>query len=323
MNKQDSFSEISVIVPIYNEYGNIKGLYKKLTDVLSNSFKTYEIVFVDDGSKDGSFSLLSELAKTDKKLKVIRFVRNFGQSAALLAGIQLSSKPVVVTIDGDMQNEPEDIPLLVDKLGNDYDLVCGWRKDRKDTFIDRRLPSLCANKLISWISGLKLHDYGCTLKAFRAINIKSIKLYGEMHRFIALLVALEGGRVTEVPVRHYSRNTGKSKYGLERVFKVIFDLFLIKFMTSYANRPIHFFGFFGILSIIGGMVTGTYTLYCRYILNISGLNMLPLVLLTMLLVLLGGQTLLIGILAEIGIKTLYEVNGRPPYLIAETLNKEE
>jgi glycosyltransferase involved in cell wall biosynthesis len=321
-NKESYGYELSVVIPIFNEEQTIEEVYEKVTDVLSKHYPKYEIIFVEDGSSDHSFVLLGEIAKRDKKIKIIRFRRNFGQTAALMAGIQYANAPVIVTMDGDLQNEPNDIPLLVNKLKEGYDLVSGWRKNRKDSFILRKIPSWVANRIISKLAGVKLHDCGCTLKAYKAAVIKSINLYGEMHRFIPAVIAKEGGRVTEVVVRHYPRTKGKSKYGIERVLKVLFDLFLFRFMSGYASRPIHFFGFFSLAAMILGAIVGIKTLYERFILGLPGINLLPLVLLTMFFILLGVQTMLIGLLAEIGIRTYYESQGRQTYVVEQIINED-
>jgi glycosyltransferase involved in cell wall biosynthesis len=314
--------ELSVIIPIFNEEQTAEEAYEKVKDVLSKHYQKYEIIFVDDGSSDRSFALLGEIAKRDKKVKIIRFRRNFGQTAALMAGIQYANAPIIVTMDGDLQNEPDDIPILVHKLKEGYDLVSGWRKDRKDSFVLRKIPSWVANEIISKLAGEKLHDCGCTLKAYKASVIKSINLYGEMHRFIPAVIAKEGGRVTEVVVRHHSRTKGKSKYGIERVLKVFFDLFLFRFMSGYASRPIHFFGFFSLVAMMLGGIVGIKTLYERFVLGLPGVNLLPLVLLTMFFILLGVQTLLMGLLAEIGIRTYYESQGRQTYVIEQVIDED-
>lgn len=313
--------KISVVIPIFDEEDNIKVLYERTKAVLNELYPKHEIIFVDDGSRDQSFSMLKKIASQDKKVKVIKFERNFGQTAAMMAGIQIAKGTTIVTMDGDLQNDPADIPALIIELQKGYDLVCGWRKDRKDLFWRRKLPSWFANKLISWFSGVhNIHDYGCTIRAYTSKSIKAVKLYGEMHRFIPIIIAWEGRRVTEIVVQHHPRRKGITKYGLERTFKVLLDLFLLKFMSSYTTRPIHFFGIFGILSIgIGGLV-GMYTLYMRFIQGLPGINLLTLVLLTMFLLLIGGQTVLLGLLAEIGIRTYYETQDKQIYSIEQIIN---
>ncbi|MBT7913531.1 glycosyltransferase family 2 protein [Candidatus Bathyarchaeota archaeon] len=313
---------LSLVTPVFNEKDCLVELYGQVKKVLKELNRTYEIIFVDDGSQDGSFALMKELAEKDPAVRVVRFSRNFGQTAAMAAGIDCARGEVIVTIDADLQNEPEDIPLLLDHFEKGADVVSGWRKDRHDEFLRRKLPSLIANRLVSKFGGLKLHDYGCTLKAYRAKNIKRIALYGEMHRFLPALVVREGGNVVEVPVRHHPRTLGQSKYGLERVFKVFLDLFLLKFISGYATRPIHFFGFFAFLLFGLGTIAGGVTFYNRYILGLPGVNLLPLVMLTMFLLTAGGQTILIGLLGEIGIRTYYESQQKKPYVIDEIVGEE-
>ena len=313
---------ISVVSPIYNERECVQELFDRLKSVLGRLGKPFEIIFVDDGSTDGSFALLNALAQRDPLVRVIRFTRNFGQTAAMAAGINLARGATIVTIDGDLQNDPDDIPLLLAEIDKGADVVSGWRKDRQDATISRKLPSVAANVLVSKFSGLRLHDYGCTLKAYRARNIKRISLYGEMHRFLPALVVREGGRVVEIPVRHHPRTTGSSNYGLGRVFRVFFDLFLLKFISGYATRPIHFFGFFALLCFALGAVVGCITVYDRYVLDFAGVSLLPLVLLTMFLLIAGGNIILIGLLGEIGIRTYYESQQKDPYVIDFILNKQ-
>jgi len=320
VDKAISDKGVSLVIPVYNERENLQELYRSVKGVLEKSCARYEIIFVDDGSTDGSFGLLEKLSLNDNRVRVIKFIKNFGQTAAMMAGIHIARENVIVTMDGDLQNDAEAIPELTAKLEEGFDLVCGWRVNRKDAFITRKLPSFIANKIISWVSGVNLHDYGCTLKAYRANLIKSINLYGEMHRFIPALVAIEGGRVTELPVKHYPRTKGKSKYGMERILKVMLDLFVIKFMSGYSTRPIHFFGYFGSASIVLGIIVGSFLLYQRYVLGLLGINLLPLILLSMLLILLGAQTILIGLLAEMDKRTYYETQQKKTYIIDRILN---
>lgn len=312
---------ISVVSPIYNETESLQQLYDRIKSVLEQLDQPYEIIFVDDGSTDGSFSRLKEIAQRDPLVRVIKFTRNFGQTSAMAAGINLAAGETIVTMDGDLQNDPVDIPLLLAEIDKGADVVSGWRKERQDAILSRKLPSAVANLLVSKFSGLKLHDYGCTLKAYRARNIKRISLYGEMHRFLPALVVREGGRVVQVPVRHLPRTTGSSNYGLGRVFRVFFDLFLLKFISGYATRPIHFFGFFALLCFALGAVVGCITAYDRYVLDYPGVSLLPLVLLTMFLLIAGGNIILIGLLGEIGIRTYYESQQKDPYVIDFILNK--
>ena len=311
---------ISVVVPVYNEEECLPDLHRKLMEVLNGMTPQWELIYVDDGSRDDSHSILAGLAKEEARVKVVKFSRNFGQTAALAAGIDLARGEFIVTIDADLQNDPEDIPNLYKEAKPGVAVVSGWRKDRKDNLIKRKIPSWMANRMISWFSGLRLHDYGCTLKVYRARNVKRIQLYGEMHRFIPALVYREGGKVVELPVGHYHRTRGKSKYGLERVMKVALDLLLLKFMSGYATRPIHFFGLFATFCMVGGGLVGVWALYERFINGLLGINLLPLVLLTMLLLLVGVQTLLMGLLGEIGIRTYHESQQKPTYVVDHIIN---
>lgn len=317
----DNDKSISVVVPIYNEAENIEPLYCKLSKVLSTITCEHEIIFVDDGSVDGSVPVLEKIVNDNKKnVKVIIFKRNFGQTAAIAAGIQSSKYDRVLTMDGDLQNDPDDIPALIVKIGEGYDLVSGWRRIRKDPFFSKRLPSLVANRIISAMTGVHLHDHGCTLRVYRKNFIKNVNLYGEMHRFLPALVAIEGGRVAELAVKHHPRTKGKSKYGMARILKVLLDLFVIKFMSGYSTRPIHFFGYFGLASVGLGTVIGIFSLYERYVVGLPGINLLPLILLTMLLILLGAQTILMGLLAEMDKRTYYESQQKKTYVVDRILN---
>ena len=233
---------LSILIPVYNEEGNLSLLYEKLVAALKKVGRPYEVIFVDDGSSDGSLEILLDLREKNPNVKIISFSRNFGQTAALSAGIDFSKGDIIIPMDGDLQNDPEDILPLLQKIEEGYDVVSGWRKDRKDPFFTRRLPSMIANKIISWIGGVHLHDYGCTLKAYRRDILKNIRLYGEMHRFIPIYAQWIGARVSEIPVRHFPRGSGLSKYGMNRVFKVILDLMVVKFLLSYSQKPIYVFG---------------------------------------------------------------------------------
>ncbi len=318
----DNKVALSLVAPLYQEELCLPELISRLTAVFEGMGESYELVFVDDGSRDNSFEILRKAAAGNPNIKALRFTRNFGQTPAMAAGIDVAVGDVIITIDSDLQNSPEDIPMLVQALrDNHVDVVSGWRKDRQDRVFTRKIPSWCANRMVSLFSGLSLHDYGCSLKAYRASFLKRISLYGEMHRFIPALIAREGGKVIEVPVNHHARTRGVSKYGLERVEKVFLDLFLLKFMSGFSTRPIHFFGRFGLRMIAAGFLVGGYTLYMRFIQEIQGLLLLPLVMLTMLFLILGLQTILMGLLAEIGIRTYHECqHEKLIYVIAEKLN---
>jgi glycosyltransferase involved in cell wall biosynthesis len=313
--------ELSVILPVFDEQENLRALHERLLQALADTNLSYEIIYVDDGSRDDSFALLRGLAKEDPagRVKVIRFRRNYGQTAAITAGIRHAEGTVIVTMDADLQNDPRDIPRLLAKLAEGYDVVSGWRKNRKDRLLTRKLPSWIANRLISSSTGVSLHDYGCTLKAYRADFAKAVNLYGEMHRFIPAYTALEGARVTELVVSHHPRKAGKSKYTLTRTLKVLLDLLVVKFLSSYATKPIHLFGGIGLLCCTGGVVAGLVTLYEKLFQDVF-VHRNPLILLAIFLFLLGTQFILMGLLAEIQIRTYHESQNKPTYSIAETVN---
>jgi len=309
---------LSILIPIYNEEGNLFLLYEKLVAALKKVGRPYEVIFVDDGSSDGSLDILLDLREKNPNVKIISFSRNFGQTAALSAGIDLSKGDIIIPMDGDLQNDPEDILTLLQKIEEGYDVVSGWRKGRKDPFLNRRLPSMIANKLISWIGGVHLHDYGCTLKAYRKDILKNIRLYGEMHRFIPIYAQWIGARVSEIPVRHFPRGSGASNYGMSRVFKVILDLMVVKFLLSYSQKPIYVFGGIGLLMILGAILSGGYALYLKLFTGLSFI-LTPLPLLCALLLLLGFISILMGFIAEILTRTYYESQGKPTYQIKETI----
>jgi glycosyltransferase involved in cell wall biosynthesis len=309
---------LSVLIPVYNEEGNLSLLHDKLDVVLKKTKKAYEIIFVDDGSSDGTLEILLDLKEKNPNLKVVSFSRNFGQTAALSAGIDFSKGDIIIPMDGDLQNDPEDILPLLQKIEEGYDVVSGWRKGRKDPFLTRRLPSMIANKIISWIGGVHLHDYGCTLKAYRRDILKNIRLYGEMHRFIPIYAQWIGARVSEIPVRHFPRRSGASKYGMSRVVKVILDLMVVKFLLSYSQKPIYVFGGMGLLMILGSLFSGGYAIYLKLFKEVSFI-LTPLPLLCVLLLMLGFLSILMGFLAEILTRTYYESQGKPTYQIKETI----
>jgi len=309
---------LTILIPIFNEEGNLSLLYEKLVTALKKAGRPYEILFIDDGSSDGSLEILLDLREKNPNIKVISFSRNFGQTAALSAGIDFSKGDILIPMDGDLQNDPEDILVLLQKIEEGYDVVSGWRKGRKDPFFTRRLPSMIANKIISWIGGVHLHDYGCTLKAYRRDILKNIRLYGEMHRFIPIYAQWIGARVSEIPVRHFPRGSGASKYGLSRVFKVILDLMVVKFLLSYSQKPIYVFGGMGLLMILGGFISGGSAIYLKLFKGVSFI-LTPLPLLCVLLFMLGFLSILMGFLAEILTRTYYESQGKPTYQIKETI----
>ncbi len=311
--------DLSIVIPIYNEEENIAPLHAGIKSALAQIPLEYEIIFVDDGSIDRSFDALKGVAHEDRRVKVIRLRRNFGQTAAMVAGFTAASGNVLVPMDGDMQNDPADIPKLLDKIGEGYDVVSGWRKDRMDAFLNRKLPSIMANCLISRMTGVHLHDYGCTLKAYRREVLDGINLYGEMHRFVPALASQVGARMTEIPVNHRHRLHGESKYGLSRTLRVILDLMTVKFLLNYSTKPIQIFGKLGIYTLLGAFASGATTLYMKFFENTS-MNRNPLFLLTALLFFMGVQFIVLGLLGELNARTYYEAQGKPIYVVRETVN---
>ncbi len=297
-------------------------MYESITSALSEYIPDYELILVDDGSTDGSFPLIERIAGTDKRVKAIRFRRNFGQTAAMAAGFDLAVGNVVVPMDGDLQNDPADIPKLLEKIHEGYDVVSGWRKERRDAFINRKLPSMIANFFISRMTGVRLHDYGCTLKAYRREVLDRINLYGELHRFVPALVSQVGAKVTEIPVRHHARLYGKSKYGISRTMRVILDLMTVKFLLSYSTKPIQLFGKWGIYTLLAAALSGGATLYMKIFENTS-MNRNPLLILTAFLLFTGVQFIVLGLLGELNARTYYEAQGKPIYVIKEKLNFDE
>ncbi|MBM4348648.1 MAG: glycosyltransferase family 2 protein [Deltaproteobacteria bacterium] len=309
---------LSILIPVYNEVDNILPLFERLSAALKKTDRPYEVIFIDDGSTDGTLDALIDINRKNQNIKMISFTRNFGQTAALSAGIDSCKGDIIIPMDGDLQNDPEDILLLLQKIEEGYDVVSGWRKDRKDPFLNRRLPSVIANKMISFIGGVHLHDYGCTLKAYRKDILKNIRLYGEMHRFIPIYAKWVGAHVTEVPVKHLARKAGSSKYGIGRVFKVILDLMVVKFLMSYSQKPIYVFGGMGLLMVLGAFISGGYAIYLKLLKGVSFI-LTPLPLLSVLLLMLGFLSILMGFLAEILTRTYYESQGKPTYHIKETI----
>ncbi|HYS43009.1 MAG TPA: glycosyltransferase family 2 protein [Geobacteraceae bacterium] len=311
--------DLSIVVPIYNEEENIPALHECVTAALAQSGLEYELILVDDGSSDGSFPLLQGVAGKDPRVKVIRFRRNFGQTAAMAAGFDAAAGRVVVPMDGDLQNDPADIPLLMAKIDEGYDVVSGWRKDRQDTFINRKLPSILANGLISLLTGVHLHDYGCTLKAYRREVLDGINLYGEMHRFVPALASQVGARVTELPVRHHPRLHGTSKYGISRTLRVVLDLMTVKFLLSYSTKPIQLFGKWGVYTVFAAFLSGGATLYMKLFEHMN-MNRNPLLILTAFLLFMGVQFIVLGLLGELNARTYYEAQGKPIYVVREKIN---
>lgn len=312
---------LSLVIPLYNEEDNVRPLYRAVTDALGECAEEYEVIAVDDGSKDRTLNQLEAIHREDARWTVIALRRNFGQTAALSAGFDHASGDVIVTMDGDLQNDPRDIPKLLE-LSRQYDIVSGWRADRKDTFLTRKLPSALANKLISLITGVRLHDYGCTLKAYRREVIEDLRLYGEMHRFIPAIASWRGTSVVEIPVRHHPRRAGVSKYGLGRLLKVLLDLITVKFLLSFATRPIQVFGLFG-LGVGGlGVFVALYLAYIRLVLG-KGIGQRPLLLLSILLIILGGQFLVMGLFSEMLVRVYHESLGKPIYRVGKMLRRAD
>ncbi len=307
--------DVSVVIPIYNEEENIPLMYRELNDVFSGRTYRYELLFINDGSSDGSGDLLREIqAKDPQHVVVINLRRNFGQTAGLSAGFDHARGQVIITMDGDLQNDPADIPRMLEKIEEGYDVVAGWRRKRQDPFLNRRLPSMIANRIISFTTGVRLHDYGCTLKAFKREVVEHIDLYGEMHRFIPAIASGFGISLAEIPVNHRARRFGKSKYGISRTFRVILDLITVKFLLSYSNRPIHIFGMIGLCAFCLGLVLAAVVIIQRQFYGI-GLADRPLFLLAILFILVGVQFITIGLISEIQVRTYHESQKKPIYFI--------
>ena len=308
--------ELSVVIPIRNEAPNLQALYDEFTETLTAWGRPYELVLVEDGSTDESFAMLAAMQARDARVRVIRFRRNFGQTAAFAAGFRFARGRLIVTADGDLQNDPRDIPRMVDLIEQGHDIVCGWRKDRKDTLLTRRIPSMLANRLISWATGVRLHDYGCSLKVFRADVVKPLKLYGEMHRFLPAIASEIGVSIAEVVVNHRARTQGASKYGLSRTVRVILDLITVKFLLSYSTRPLQIFGLVGGGMLTLGLIITLYLTYLR-LFGYTALADRPLLLLGVLLIFTGVQLVTIGLLAELQSRTYHESQDKPTYVIRE------
>ena len=312
--------DLSIVIPVYNEEENIPLLYQALVEAMQPVSYCWEVVLVDDGSKDGSLAELEKVAAADpERVRVVSLRRNFGQTAAIAAGIDHSCGEIVVLLDADLQNDPADIPMMVAKIYEGYDVVSGWRVNRQDAYLSRRLPSNIANWLISTVTGVHLHDYGCTLKAYRREVITGFRLYGEMHRFIPVYANQVGARLLEVPVRHHARRFGKAKYGLERTMKVVLDLFTVKFLVAYANKPIYLFGGAGIIMMAIAALALFY-LFIRKILLAISVTTSPLFLLSAMLGVMGFQSMLMGLIAELLVRTYHESQGKPTYTVRKVIN---
>lgn len=308
----------SVIIPVFNEAESLPILYKRLKEVLDKISGGHEMVFIDDGSQDESFATLRDISLGDPNVKVIRLRRNFGQTAALVAGFDRANGEIIITIDADLQNDPSDIPNLIDKIDEGYDIVSGWRKNRKDPIITKALPSKLSNKMASWLTGVRLHDFGCTLKAYRREVIEGIHLYGELHRYVPAVASSLGVRVAEIEVSHHPRPFGKSKYGITRLMRGMLDLITLKLLLTYMNRPMQMLGGLGVLSMLGAVTSGMATVAMKLFM---GFNMTgnPLLFLTILLFLASVQFISMGFLGEISMRTYHETQSKPIYVVREVV----
>lgn len=313
--------EISVVIPVFNEEDNIHLLYQKLVSALEELGRTWEAILVDDGSKDTSYKKLETIARADERIKVIRFVKNFGQTAALAAGIDHASGDVIIPMDADLQNDPADVKRLLAKLDEGYDVVSGWRKERKDELFLRLIPSWTANKIISAISGVRLHDYGCSLKAYRKEVIKDVRLYGEMHRFVPIYATWLGAAVAEIPVNHQARQFGQSKYGISRTFKVVLDLMTVKFMSTYLTKPIYVFGTAGLWSMVMAVAAFAWMVVLKFAYHTSFIET-PLPVLVAVLFVMGMQLIFMGLQSEILMRTYHESQGKRIYRLKSTINTQ-
>lgn len=311
--------KVSIVLPIYNEEKNIPILYNEITEVFRKISNEYEIICVNDGSKDNSLKVLKEIAQKDKKLKIINFKFNSGQTASMSAGIKASSGDVIIPMDSDLQNDPRDIPKFLSKIDEGFDVVSGWRKDRKDFTVSRKIPSVIANKLIRYITGVKVHDYGCSMKAYKSELIKDIMLYGEMHRFIPAYTAWHGGKITEIVVNHRPRIHGKANYGIARTFYVLMDLVVVKFLSKYMNKPMHFFGGIGFISLFLGLLAGGLSVFLK-IVHSRDFVETPLPVFSALFIIVGVVLVAMGVIAEMLMRIYYESQDKTPYKVKELIN---
>lgn len=313
--------EISLFLPVLDEEENLVPMHAKIAVALDELGRTAEVIFVDDGSTDRSLAILKEIAAKDDRVRVISLRRNYGQTAAMAAGIDAAKGEILIPMDADLQNDPADIKRLLEKLDEGYDVVSGWRKNRQDKLISRKIPSQIANRIISWIGGVHLHDYGCSLKAYRRDVLQDVKLYGEMHRFIPIYASWAGARVTEIPVDHHARTMGKSKYGISRTVKVIFDLMTIKFMASYQTKPIYVFGTFGMLAFFLSLIAGIWAI----VLKIEGTSFIqtPLPVVAVVMLAISVQFFLMGLLAELLVRTYHESQDKAIYAVREKIGFDD
>lgn len=307
--------ELSLFLPVLDEEANLRPMHAKIAAALDALGKSAEVIYVDDGSTDRSLEILKEIAASDDRVRVISLRRNYGQTAAMSAGIDAARGEILIPMDADLQNDPADIRRLLDKLDEGYDVVSGWRKNRQDKMVSRKLPSMVANRVISWIGGVPLHDYGCSLKAYRRDVLQDVKLYGEMHRFIPIYASWAGARVTEIPVDHHARTAGRSKYGISRTIKVIFDLMTIKFMAEYHTKPIYVFGTFGMIAFLLAAIAGVWAI----VLKIYGTSFIltPLPVITVVMLAISVQFFLMGLLAELLVRTYHESQDKAIYAVRE------
>lgn len=324
-DEQRSGPELSLFLPVLDEEENLRPMHEKIRGALDALGKSAEVIYVDDGSTDKSLEILKEIAGSDDRVRVISLRRNYGQTAAMSAGIDAAHGEILIPMDADLQNDPADIKRLLDKLNEGYDVVSGWRKNRQDKMVSRKIPSQIANKIISWIGGVPLHDYGCSLKAYRREVLKDVKLYGEMHRFIPIYASWAGARVTEIPVDHHARTAGKSKYGISRTIKVVFDLITIKFMAEYHTKPIYVFGSFGLLAFAASVFAGLYAIFMKLAGRI-GLPQFhadfvetPLPVLSIVMFAISIQFFLMGLLAELLVRTYHESQDKAIYAVREKI----
>lgn len=313
--------DVSLVIPLFNEAENLDQLHQELVEALEKTGRAFEVVFIDDGSTDSSWTVLRSLRQKDRRVKLIRLRKNFGQTAALAAGFDHALGEIIISLDADLQNDPSDIPALIRKIKEGFDIVSGWRRSRKDKFFTRQVPSIIANKLISWLMRVKLHDYGCTLKAFRSDVIKNVKLYGELHRFIPAIASQLGVQIAEVEVNHRPRKHGKSKYSIFRFTKVILDMLTVKFLLSYSTRPLQIFGLIGLGSAITGLVISLWLSIQRLFFGQSLANR-PLLLLAVLLIVIGFQFIVLGLLAEIMVRAYHESSGKTIYAVREVMDSD-
>jgi glycosyltransferase involved in cell wall biosynthesis len=317
--------EVSVFLPVYNEEPNLLPLQAKLDEALKTLGRSAEIIYVDDGSSDGSLNVLRQIARLDDRVRVVALKRNYGQTAAMAAGIDAAQGDVLIPMDADLQNDPADIIRLLNKMDEGYDVVSGWRKNRQDTLVTRKIPSMMANRLISWIGGVPLHDYGCSLKAYRRESLADVKLYGEMHRFIPIYAAWAGARVTEIPVTHHPRTMGQSKYGLSRTVKVVFDLITIKFMASYQTKPLYLFGWAGLLTFGVSMLSALLAFLMKFANwpHHADFIQTPLPVVALVMLVLGIQLFLMGLLAEMLVRTYHESQSKRIYAVRERIGMSD